>query len=103
MFDGVFVPIDAIVRRGVSLSLSLMDVQSVYPLERSPRNERLPLAWVVRCSSLYLIFYQEELFALPFVGWVMASHGGIPINRRDRASAVQVSILALWAPDVSFI
>lgn len=33
---------------------------------------------------------QEELFALPFVGWIMASHGGIPINRRNRASAVQV-------------
>eukprot|EP00904_Undaria_pinnatifida_P004876 jgi/Undpi1/1518/HiC_scaffold_11.g04908.m1 len=32
---------------------------------------------------------KEELFALPFVGWIMASHGGIPINRRNRASAVQ--------------
>lgn len=32
---------------------------------------------------------KEELFALPVVGWIMASHGGVPINRRHRASAVQ--------------
>lgn len=34
---------------------------------------------------------QEELFAIPIVGWIMASHGGVPINRRNRASAVQAS------------
>ncbi|CAM9227805.1 unnamed protein product [Choristocarpus tenellus] len=32
---------------------------------------------------------KEELLMVPLIGWIVASHGGVPINRRNRASAVQ--------------
>lgn len=54
-----------------------------------PQSGNMPFLCYVRACTRR----QEELFALPFIGWVMASHGGIPINRRHRASAVQVSYI----------
>ncbi|CAN0401904.1 unnamed protein product, partial [Discosporangium mesarthrocarpum] len=41
---------------------------------------------------------QRELFAVPVIGWIAASHGGIPINRSNRSSAVQaMTDAAEWA------